>query len=211
MTEAADTAKALRALARRDPDLKRAIALCGPLPDRTRDGGLATLMRIIVEQQLSVASAKAIWGRVLAACEPFTADRFLKLREPRLRKCGLSGPKIRYCRELARATVDGSLDFAALESLPEAEAMEMLLAVKGIGRWTAEIYLMFALGRPDLWPAGDVALQAAVHHLKGLDARPDHKQMDAIAEAWRPYRTTAARLMWRYYAVIRQSTKDLTP
>jgi DNA-3-methyladenine glycosylase II len=203
-------AKALRTLSRRDADLARARRLSGPLPDRRRDPGLATLMRIVVEQQLSVASANAIWGRVIGAADPFTADAFLALQDGHLRTLGLSRPKALYCRELAAAVRDGRLDFVALDSMDDEAALAHLTAIKGIGRWTAEIYLLFALGRPDVWPAHDLALQAAVADLKGLDARPDWKAMDKLAEPWRPYRGTAARLLWRYYAAIKQQ-KRVTP
>jgi DNA-3-methyladenine glycosylase II len=200
-------AKALRHLSRRDPDMARARKLAGPLPDRTRDPGLATLMRIVVEQQLSVASANAIWSRMQAAADPFTAEAFLALHPRRLRTLGLSRPKALYCRELCNASLDGRIDFTALDGLDDDAALAMLTAVKGIGRWTAEMYLLFALGRPDVWPAHDLALQAAMAHLKGLDKRPTWREMDALAEPWRPHRGTAARILWRYYAVVKQQQR----
>jgi DNA-3-methyladenine glycosylase II len=202
-----DLAKALRALSRRDPDLARARKVAGPLPDRRRDPGLATLMRIVVEQQLSVASANAIWGRVLGAAEPFTAEAFLALEDDRLRALGLSRPKAAYCRALAHAVHTGGLALHRIDAMTDEEALAHLTQVKGIGRWTAEIYLLFALGRPDIWPAHDLALQAAVHHLKGLRQRPDWKKMDRIGEAWRPYRGTAARLLWKYYAAVKAAQR----
>lgn len=200
--------KALRHLSRRDPDMARARKMAGPLPDRRRDPGLATLMRIVVEQQLSVASANAIWGRVHAAAQPFTAEAFLALHPELLRTCGLSRPKARYCRELAQATASGQLDFAALDTLDDAGALAHMTRVKGIGRWTAEIYLLFALGRTDIWPAHDLALQAAVAHLKNLPARPTAKEMDALAEPWRPHRGTAARVLWGYYRAIKEQQRQ---
>ena len=193
----------LRRLARADADLARAWELVGGLPDRRREPGFATLMRIIVEQQLSVASANAIWGRVRMAADPFTPERFLALRAPRLKACGLSRPKIDYCRGLARAIADGALDLDGLDALDDVAAIAALTGVRGVGRWTAEIYLLFALGRPDVWPAQDLALQVAVQHLKSLPERPGPRDMDRLAEAWRPHRGTAARLLWKYYRVAR--------
>lgn len=193
----------LRRLARADADLARAWKLVGGLPNRRREAGFATLMRIIVEQQLSVASANAIWGRVQTAADPFTPERFLALRAPRLKACGLSRPKIDYCRGLARAIADGALDLDGLEAQDDAAAIAALTGVRGVGRWTAEIYLLFALGRPDIWPAQDLALQTAVQHLKALPKRPGHKEMDHLAEPWRPHRGVAARLLWKYYRVAR--------
>ncbi len=199
--------KAFRHLSRRDPDMARARKMAGPLPDRRREPGLATLMRIVVEQQLSVASANAIWARVFAAATPFTAEAFLALHPDALRACGLSRPKALYCRELAQAAATGRLDFARLDTLDDASALEHLTQVKGIGRWTAEIYLLFALGRSDIWPAHDLALQAAVAHLKNLPERPSAREMDALAEPWRPHRGTAARMLWGYYRAIKEQQK----
>ncbi|MEC9347916.1 MAG: DNA-3-methyladenine glycosylase [Pseudomonadota bacterium] len=195
---------ALEALFQADPDLHRARGVAGALPDRKRDPGLKALMRLIVEQQLSVASAAAIWGRIEAATKPFGARRFLSHDDEALRSFGLSRPKMAYCRNLAEAVASGALPLKALDAMPDDEAMETLIAVKGIGRWTAEVYLLFALGRDDIFPAGDVALQEAVRHLKDMDERPQEKALYAIAEQWRPHRGVAARLLWRYYGVVRK-------
>jgi DNA-3-methyladenine glycosylase II len=196
--------KPLRRLAKADADLGRAWRLVGALPDRRRPPGFATLMNVVVSQQLSVASANAIFGRLQAAAQPFTPERFLALRRPRLQACGLSRPKIDYCRAVARALADGALDLDRVAALPDAEAVAEMVQVRGIGRWTAEIYLLFALGRPDVWPAQDLALQVALQRLKRLPDRPGMRDMDALAEPWRPHRGVAARLLWSYYRVSRE-------
>lgn len=199
-----DLVRALQHLAHCDPDMAVARAIAGPLPDRTRTGGLATLMRIVVEQQLSVASADAIWRRLEAAVNPFTHDVFLALPTEHLRPIGLSSQKAAYCTNLARAVADGSLDLVGVEAMADADAIAHLSAVKGIGRWTAEIYLLFALGREDIWPAQDLALQVAVQKIKRLPHRPTFRELDVIAERWRPHRGVAARLLWRTYARLRE-------
>lgn len=195
--------KTLAHLGAGDADLGRAAALVGPLPDRSRAPGFAALLQILCEQQLSVASAAAIWSRVAAAASPLAPESFLALPDERLRALGLSRAKILYGKGLAQAVTAGALDLDALETRDDEAAMAALTAVKGVGRWTAEIYLLFALGRGDVWPADDLALQAAAQHLKGLDRRPGRAEMVALAEPWRPYRGTAARLLWAYYRHIK--------
>ena len=196
-------ARTLAALGRADPDLARARARAGPLPDRSRPPGFESLVRIMVQQQVSIASANAIWRRLRTAIEPFTAAGLAATPDSALAAAGLSRPKQAYCRSLAAAVVEGGLDLDGLARLDDRAAIEALVAIKGIGRWTAEIYLLFCLGRPDMWPAHDVALQVAVHDLKHLDARPTWREMDRIAEPWRPWRGTAARLLWCYYRVLK--------
>ncbi len=186
-----------------DRDLERVVRLVGPLPDRSRPPGFAALLQILCEQQLSVASAAAIWKRVAAAVEPLGPETFLALPEERLRALGLSRSKVIYGRALAEAVAAGRFDLDGLSALDDEAAMAALTAIKGIGRWTAEIYLLFTLGRNDIWPADDLALQAAMHHLKGLRQRPGRAEMVALAEGWRPHRGTAARLLWAYYRQIK--------
>ena len=203
------TARALAQLCAREPKFAEAYAAVDFIADRRRPADFANLCRIVIEQQISVAAAQTIWGRLEAAVQGrangiFSAERVLRLSEARLRACGLSGPKVRYVRNMAQAAKSGAIDFALLPRLDDHAAMAMLTAVTGIGRWTAEIFLMFALDREDIWPAHDVALQEAVKRLFGLKARPDVKKMDRMAEHWRPHRGVAARLLWRYYAVTRQ-------
>lgn len=202
--ETAELQAAMAALFDADPDLRRAREVAGALPDRSRRPGLKSLMMLIVEQQVSVASARAIWARVDAGTKPFSAQRFLDHDEDALRGFGLSRPKMVYCRALAQAVAEGDLPLRRLAAMSDEEAMAALTAVKGIGRWTAEVYLLFALQRPDIFPAGDLALQAAAQDLKGLPERPGERELVAMAEAWRPHRGVAARLLWRYYGVVRR-------
>jgi len=190
---------ALDALAERDRDLAAAYAHCGLPPVRSSPDGFAGLLHCIVCQQVSAASGRAILGRLEAAVRPMTPQRLLKLDDEALRAVGLSRPKMRYCRGLAEDLASGRLDLATVHALDDAEAIERITEVKGLGRWSAECYLLFALKRPDIWPADDLAVQTAMQRLKSLAARPKTKEMDRLAEPWRPYRSAAARLLWHYY------------
>ena len=198
-----DLRRGLAELAAADADFARVLALHGPPPRRVRPAGFATLMQAILAQQVSRASADAIWARLAAAIDPFAPEGVLALDEPALRRLGLSQQKARYARALAAEIAEGRLDLRRLGRSTDEEAIGMLTAVPGIGRWTAEIYLLAALQRPDVWPAADLALMIAVERLKGLPARPGPKQMIALAEPWRPWRAVAARLLWHYYRVSR--------
>jgi DNA-3-methyladenine glycosylase II len=205
----ADIAAGLRVLIAADPRLAPVAAAAGPLPLRRRPGGFAGIAGIVVSQQLSTASAAAIWGRLAAAYDPFTPQRLLKARADRLAALGLSRPKIRALKEIARAIVGGALDCDALPQMPADAAHAALCAVHGIGPWTADIYLLFCLGHPDAWPAGDLALQEGARLALGLPERPNAKVTDALAEQWRPWRGVAARLLWAYYRAVRQ--RDAVP
>ena len=175
----------------------------GPVAPRIHPPGFAGMAKVITGQQLSVTSAAAIWGRFAqlpGALDPVT---YLGLSEEAVRATGFSGGKFRTVRAIAEAMVAGDLDFDHLETLPAGDAVRYLVAHKGIGPWTAEVYLMFCAGHPDVFPAGDLALLKAVQHGLGLDARPSIKDMIGIAAAWAPYRSAAALLFWRYFAVMR--------
>ncbi len=185
-------------LASIDPDLAAAVDRVGVPEQRRRDPGFGTLINIIISQQVSLQSAAAIWGR-LAATGPVTVQNVLSLGEEGLRSVGFSRPKIRYSLALARNVASGSFDPAALFGLGDEEAMASITAQLGFGRWSGEIYLMFCLGRADIWPAGDIALQEAARAIKGLDGRPTPRELDRIAEPWRPWRSVAAHLLWLYY------------
>lgn len=198
-----DLARGLAELAAADPDFARVIALHGPPPRRVRPQGFATLIQAILAQQVSRASADAIWGRLAAAVDPFTPEGLLAFDETALRRFGLSQQKARYARALAAALAEGRLDLRRLSRAEDETAIEMLTALPGIGRWTAEIYLLAALQRPDVWPAADLALMIAVERLKGLPARPSFREMTALGEAWRPWRAVAARVLWHYYRVAK--------
>lgn len=192
-----------------DPDFRQVIDAITPIPPRMRPAGFEPLVKIIVEQQVSLASAKAIWMRLEKAITPFQPETLLSFSETQLRELGLSKQKAVYCRALATSINEGTLSLTSLNQLEDPAAIDHLTQVKGIGRWTAEIYLMASLRRQDIWPAGDVALKVALQHLKKLDARPSVEEMDLYAEKWRPYRTLAARILWRYYADVVKKKPDI--
>lgn len=178
------------------------LAAGGPPPLRARPATFEGLAWIIVSQQVSKASAAAIFGRLTTQLPQLDAARFLLAQEAELRGCGLSGSKLRSLRELALAVGEGRLDFAALARMDSAEAHKALVALKGVGPWTADVFLLFCLGVPDAWPAGDLALQEATRLVLCLDQRPDARQLEAIGERWRPWRAVAARLLWSYYSAV---------
>jgi DNA-3-methyladenine glycosylase II len=187
-------------LAQVDRDVARALARVGYPAPRQREPGFATLLRIMVAQQLSTRSAAAIWGRLEAACGPaVTALRFLELEEMAFKTIGFSRQKMAYGRSLAEAVAAGALDLDALATAPEEDAITAISALRGFGRWSAEIYLLFALGRADIFPADDLGLQVGMQKLKRLEARPNRKSMDALAEHWRPLRGCGAIFLWHYY------------
>ena len=189
----------LKRLARIDPDLARIEAEAGPLPWRVRQPGFAGLLNAIVGQQISNQAASAIWGRLCALEACLEPAGFLRLDDESLRGAGFSRPKIGYARAVAQAFEDGVLATETLAGLSDEAAVATISGVRGLGVWSAEIYLLFALQRPDAFPAGDLALQAASAHLKGLDARPTPKTLRAMAEPWRPHRALAARLLWHWW------------
>lgn len=190
----ADILEGCNWLGRAEPRFARAIELTGPPPLRRREGGFRALLRTICAQQLSVAAADSVWSRLCAVGADDPA-LLLSLGEDELRACGLSRPKIRYARAIAGAGVD----YAALATLPEDEAIARLTELPGIGVWTAEIYLMFSVGRADVFAPGDLALQESARLLFDLPDRPPEKALRARAEAWSPWRGVAARLLWAYY------------
>jgi DNA-3-methyladenine glycosylase II len=199
-----DLDTALAGLMATDPSWKQAFALTGRPPLRKRPDGFAGLAQIVVSQQLSTASAGAIWGRLEAALAPLDHAMVLRARGAKLARAGLSAPKIRTLKAIAKAIERGELDLPGLVNLPAEEAHARLTAVHGIGPWTADIYLLFCLGHGDAWPAGDLALQEAARLLFALKARPTSKEMGPLAEAWRPWRGAAACLLWSYYRVAKQ-------
>jgi DNA-3-methyladenine glycosylase II len=205
----ADIAAGLDILIAADPRLAELAAIAGPLPLRRRPGGFAGIAGIVVSQQLSTASAGAIWGRLVAAYDPFTPLQLIKARADRLARLGLSRPKIRALKEIAKAIAGGVLDCEALPDMPADAAHGALCAIHGIGPWTADIYLLFCLGHPDAWPAGDLALQEAARLAFGLSGRPNVQQINVLAEPWRPWRGVAARLLWAYYRTTKR--RDAIP
>lgn len=191
----------LDALAEVEPRIAYALEVAGYPETRRRDKGYATLLRTIVGQQVSVHAAASVWRKLEATLGEGCAPASLLAADgDTLRGCGLSRQKQSYARSLAELVVSGALDFAALPSDDE-EAIAMLTRVKGIGRWSAEIYLLFAEGRADIWPAGDLAVQEVVKRIMGLSARPSEKETRAIGENWRPHRGAAAIFAWHSYNI----------
>jgi DNA-3-methyladenine glycosylase II len=198
----ADVAEGLAHLARADRRLKRVIREAGDITLRRRVAGFTGLARIVVNQQLSIASARAIWNRFEAAFPEMSADAIHRAREPRLKKAGLSAPKIRTLRAVAAACRNG-LDLTALADMPGEEAHARLCEVKGIGPWTADIYLLFCLGHADIFPVGDLALRNAVGEAFGLEPPVEPAELAAMAEKWSPWRSVAAYVFWAYYGARR--------
>ena len=192
-------AEGIAVLTQRDADFGRIIATAGSPRFPQRRPGFGTLLHIILEQQVSVEAARAMYARLRKECRWVTPERFLALDDPTLRQCGFSRQKMAYGRHLAAAILDGSFDPKALARHDDETALAELVKLKGIGRWSAEVYLLFALARPDIWPAGDLGLQLALQWLKGLENRPDAQTLRRLAEPWRPWRAVAACLLWQFY------------
>jgi len=195
----AGLAEAASRLAQRDPDLGRLLARDGPPPMWGRPAGFATLVRIILEQQVSLASARAVFARLRAGAGQVSPVRVLALGERRLRRLGVTRQKAAYVVHLADAVEGGVLDLRGMGAMSDAEARAALVRLKGIGDWTADCYLLMAMRRPDIWPAGDIALQNTVRVVKRLRTRPAPDRLTRIAEAWRPHRSVAARMLWHHY------------
>jgi DNA-3-methyladenine glycosylase II len=207
----ATLAIAVEALAAKDPDtIGHILEVGGPTPLRRREPGFEGLAAIIVSQQVSTASANAIFGRLRAAVAPLTAENLLAATDDTLRAVGLSAPKIRGLRAVAEAVAGKALDIDALAGMAAEEAHEKLVAVKGIGPWTADIFLLFCLGHPDAWPAGDLALQEAARLALNLKKRPDTMRLEKIGERWRPWRGVAARMLWAYYRARKEGRSGMS-
>lgn len=191
--------QALENLSQRDPDLAHIWETYGTPPMWEREPGFATLIHIILEQQVSLASAKAAFDKLVAVTNPLTPEAFLALDDVTLKAVGFSRQKMKYGRLLATAIQNNELDLHALETLPDDEVKKTLTKIKGIGPWTADIYLLMVLRRPDSWPIGDLALQVAAQKIKKLPHRPKADELEQIGEAWRPWRAVAARLLWHFY------------
>ena len=198
-----DIRDGVRALRRKCAIMRRVHDLAGDPPLRRRPAGFEGLARIVVGQQVSVASATAIWGRTAAACTPFEPQVLLALEDAHLIGAGLSRGKVRTLRAIAAACCNG-LDLTRLEHASEEEVHDALTEVTGIGPWTADVFILFCLGRADGWAPGDLALQVAAQRALELAERPGKEEMLALAERWRPWRGVAARLLWAYYAALKQ-------
>src|SRR3954465_6452416 len=164
--------------------------------------GFPGLLRIILEQQVSTKAAEAMWLKLCAMAGTVTLDALLTLDDDSLRQCGFSRQKMAYARGLAEEVASGLLDIEAVHRMQDDEALESLVRIKGIGRWSAEIYLLLVLGRPDVWPVDDLAVAVGLQWLLGRDERPPRDELVALGEPWRPYRSTAARLVWHYYLAV---------
>lgn len=192
-----------RKLVRRDDDLKFIFETYGTPPLWEREQSFATLLHIILEQQVSLASALAAFNKLQEKIVTVTPEKLLKLSDEEMKACYFSRQKTVYARELAKAIANGDLNLGSLEDLPDAEVRAELVKIKGIGDWTAGIYLLMALLRPDVMPKGDLALHVAWKKLKRLERAPGSDEFQQIAEKWKPYRAVAARLLWHYYLSAR--------
>ena len=199
-----DLERAIAALVAADPRWAPVLERGGKPPLRRREGGFAGLAQIIVSQQVSVASAAAIYGRLIAIADPFDHHAILRARKDRLLRVGLSNAKVKALKEIAKAIEAKHIDLDTLAGMPADDAHAALIALHGIGPWTADIYLLTCIGHADAWPAGDLALQEAARVAFGLRKRPTTKEMSALAERWRPYRAVAARLLWTYYRAVKR-------
>lgn len=191
--------RAVRVLVRRDPDLAMIHRTYGVPPLWAREPGFATLVHLILEQQVSLASARACFDKLRALLPGMEPAGFLELSDITLREAGFSRQKSLYCREMARAVVEGRFDIPALHGLEDTAVMKAMTELKGVGTWTANVYLLMVMRRPDAFPASDLALLIAAQRVKRLRKRPTPERLEAIAESWRPYRSVAARLLWLYY------------
>ncbi|MEJ1931307.1 DNA-3-methyladenine glycosylase [Nostoc sp. NIES-2111] len=186
-------------LANIDTDLARVLETLGPPPIWQREAGFPTLVKIILEQQVSLAAAKAVFNRLSEIVKPLTPENFLTFDDGQLRLIGFSRQKSLYCRGLAEAIVRGELDLSKLVTMDDNAIRSQLKRIKGIGDWTVDIYLLMALQHRDAFPRGDLGLLIAAQQLKGLATRPTPIQLETIAENWRPWRAVAARILWHYY------------
>ncbi len=192
-------ALAARELAARDSVLARILARHGDPPLWRRPAGFPTLVHIILEQQVSLSSAKSMLTRLEGAIQPFTPERFLELGDARLRGLGVTRQKSAYLLHLSEKVVSDELNLKRLSRLSDDQALSCLTAIKGIGLWSANIYLLMAMRRADIWPSGDLALAVAIKELHALEVRPSPQELDRIAEKWRPLRAVATRMLWQYY------------
>jgi DNA-3-methyladenine glycosylase II len=194
-----------------EPVFAEILERAGPPRFRRRRNGFGTLLHIILEQQVSIDAAAAMHRRLVGLCDPLTPKAYLELDDATLRSCGFSRQKMGYARHLAQMVDSGKFDFARLCAAEDEAALAELLSIRGIGRWSAEVYLLFALGRPNIWPAGDLGLQLAIGEHLGLGVRPDEAETRRLGEEWRPWRSVAACLFWQSYLHARGRTAPRLP
>lgn len=192
-------ARAVGELAGRDPDLGAVVRRFGRPPLWAREPGFPTLVHIVLEQQVSLASARAAFDRLLEAVRPLTPAGFLQLDDAQLRAVGFSRQKAGHVRGIAASLLAGELALDSLHALPDEKARAVLVGIHGVGEWSADVYLTMALGRPDAFPQADLALLVAAQRVKRLERRPTPLELEALAEPWRPYRAVAARILWHSY------------
>jgi len=196
-------------LASIDPIFAECLRVGGPLRAVfSRTGGFAGLIQIVFEQQLSTQVARVVWERFAAAVgDDVTPSRVNAMDTDAMRACGLSRQKIAYAKGIAEAVIEGRLNFSALQTMTDEDAVRSLVSLKGIGRWTADIYLMAGLGREDIWPVDDLAIILGIQKLKGLAEKPSRAALVGMADPWRPHRTLAANLVWHYYVSVQAAAK----
>lgn len=200
-------AEAAAQLARNDPDLAAILERLGPPPLWERPAGFATLVKIILEQQVSLASAASLFARLKKNTVPFNPARVIELGETHLKSLGLTRQKTAYCLHLAESLRDKQLRLNRLPLMTDNEAKTALMGIKGLGSWSADVYLLMVLRRPDIWPAGDLALATAALSVKRLKLRPTPEVLTKLAEPWRPFRSVAARMLWQHYLARRSEVK----
>lgn len=203
ITSMDDIDRGIDALIQLEPRFAGLVDKTGLPPLRRSEGGFRGLLHIVNGQQLSTASADAIWARMEDQLAPITPQHLATLDDDTLRAAGCSRPKIKTIRAICDAFANGQCDPDRFDALSDEEVHERLVAIKGIGRWTADIYLLGCLGRPDAWPFGDLALQVAAQHAFALDGRPDDKAMQELGAPWSPWRAVAARVLWSYYRIVK--------
>ena len=205
----ADILRGVRSLTRRCAIMRKIYKATGMPPLRRRAPGFEGLARIVVGQQVSVASANAIWERCVEGIQPMAAVRVAALSDDALKACGLSRPKVRTLRAVAAAVLEDGLDLENASAIPDDELRAALLGISGIGPWTSDVFQLFCLGKADCFASGDLALQVAAQHAFELDARPTADELLVLAETWRPWRAVSARLLWAYYAVLKDGRNGI--
>jgi DNA-3-methyladenine glycosylase II len=191
--------QALMDLGERDQDLRAILSALGPPPFWKRSPGFPAIVQIVLEQQVSLSSARAVFQKLIHAVGLLSPETLLKLTEKKLREIGFSRQKAHYCRNLAEAIQTGVLNLEALKKMKDDQARDELIKIKGIGPWTANIYLLSALRRPNIWPVGDLALATAVQRVKKLEVRPSPEELEEMSVIWEPWRAVAARIFWHHY------------
>lgn len=199
-------ATGLQTLTKGDPDLAEVISTYGPPPLWNREPGFATLLLIILEQQVSVTSARRVFDRLMGMVSPFSAARLLEIDDTTLKSAGLTRQKLTYCKYLSQAIVTGQLRLDEFEGMADSEVQTALMSIKGIGPWTADIYLLLALKRQDILPVGDLAVKVAIKEIKKLNRTPAKEEILAMGVIWQPWRAVATRILWHYYLSTRKKT-----